>query len=217
MAAARAKTRFAYCDGPLPFPPGVSPFRWKGEFYRQAAVWLEHHDRKSGGRVAAILEQQGLREFVSQTFLSSAFYDLLPMPRLVMAVAEARDRDVHQMTEQMGRAAAEGQMKGVYGGFLNALRSDNFHRRFEQVLKHFYDFGTVTVTAAPGGAQLVRAGVPLCIAEWWSVVSVPFAVVPLETNGARDVRVDWRIEPRGEHSGVPCGDVLWDVRWSEGP
>ena len=29
------RTRFKYCDGPLPFPPGESPFHIKGEFYRQ--------------------------------------------------------------------------------------------------------------------------------------------------------------------------------------
>jgi hypothetical protein len=208
------KSRFAYCDQPLPFPPGESPFHIKGEFYRQQSESIAHHDARSGGALSRILQREGLIDFAGQQFLSSAMYDVLPLPRIVMAIAEARGRDVHEMTSTMGRAAVEGQMEGVYSRFLTPLSTDNFCQRFDQVIKHFYDFGPVTVAPQPSGASLLRTDMPLCIAEWWSLVTVPFVVLPLTASGARDVAVEWRIEPRGRDRGVAVGDVVWDVRWT---
>src|SRR6185503_16213809 len=107
------KTRFKYCDEPLPFPPGESPFHIKGEFYRQLCEWISFHDARCQGGVTRVLEREGLRAFAGQAFLSSAFYDILPLPRIVMAVAEARGRDVRELASAMGKGAVEGQMKGV--------------------------------------------------------------------------------------------------------
>jgi hypothetical protein len=207
------RSRFTYCDEPLPYPPGQSPFHIKGEFYRQQAASIAYHDGKSGGALTRILEREGLVEFALQPFLSSAMYDVLPLPRIVMAAAEARGRDVHEMTSGMGRAAVDGQMTGVYSRFLTRLTTANFCQRFDQVIGHFYDFGPVSLTPQPSGARLVRSGVPLCVAEWWSLVTVPFVVVPLTASGARDVAVEWRIKPAGTDRGVPVADVEWQVRW----
>jgi len=208
------RSRFLYCDQPLPYPPGDSPFHIKGEFYRQQSESIAHHDRKSEGGLTRILQREGLAEFARQSFLSSALYDVLPLPRIVMAIAEARGRDVHEMTSTMGRAAVEGQLNGVYSRFLSRLSTDNFCRRFDQVIRHFYDFGPVTLAPAGSGARLLRTGVPLCIAEWWSLVTVPFVVIPLTASGARDVTAEWRVEPRGQEHGVATGDVVWGVRWA---
>jgi hypothetical protein len=208
------KSRFAYCDQPLPYPPGESPFHIKGEFYRQQSESIAHHQSRSGGALGRILVREGLADFAGQQFLSSAMYDVLPLPRIVMAVAEARGRDVHELASTMGRAAVEGQLRGVYSRFLTRLTTENFCQRFDQVIHHFYNFGPVTVTPQAGGAHLVRRGVPLCIAEWWSLVTVPFVVIPLTQTGARDVAAEWRIEPGGRDRDVPVGDVVWDVRWA---
>lgn len=214
------RSRFDHCDGPLPFAPGSSPFHIKGEFYRQMLPAIAHHDEKSQGAVTAIIEREGLREFASQPFLSSALYDVLPMPRLVMAVAEARRRDVYELTSGLGQLAIEGQMQGLYGRFLQKISSATFCQRFDQVIGQFYDFGPLTLTpverpgGSPAGARLVRRGMPLCVAEWWSLVTVPFAVVPLTASGARDVTVDWRIRAGAAVQGIAGCDVEWDVRWT---
>lgn len=160
-----------------------------------------------------MLEREGLRDFLGQSFLSSAFYDVLPAPRIAMAVAAARGRDVYELTAEFGRLAVQDQMGGTYGRFLQQLTAANVCQRYGQVMRQFYDFGPVTLTPTEGGAALLRTGVPLCIAEWWCLTGAPFLVVPLTANGARDVAVDWRFEPRGEQEGVPLGDVHWNIRW----
>ena len=208
------RSRFAYCDQPLPQSPGTSEFHIKGEFYRQLAEVVAHHDQKVGGALLSVLEREGLAEFTSQQFLSSSLYDVLPLPRIVMAIAEVRGFDVHELTTRLGRAAVEGQMKGVYAGFLLRLTTENFVQRFDQVINHFYDFAPVSVTGDGRGARLVRKGIPLCVAEWWSLVTVPFVQVPLGANGAREVKVEWRITPAGLLRGVAVGEVVWDVGWA---
>jgi hypothetical protein len=98
------RAHFAYCDQPLPHPPGQSPFHIKGEFYRLLSEVVAYHDQKSEGVLTRVLEREGLRAFATQPFLSSAMYDVLPLPRIVMAVAEARGRDVIELTGRMGQA-----------------------------------------------------------------------------------------------------------------
>jgi hypothetical protein len=207
------RSRFQYCDGPLPFPPGQSPFHIKGDFYRQMARALEHHDQRSAGALRRVLEREGLSDFAAQAFLSSAFYDVLPAARITMAVAEARQRDVYELASQFGQLAAQDQMKGIYGRFLQQLTTGNLCQRYGQVMRQFYDFGPVSLAPRPGGASLVRSGMPLCIAEWWTLTAVPFVCVPLQANGARGVHVDWRIEPGPALGAVPAGEVHWDIRW----
>jgi len=206
-------TRFLYCEGPLPHAAGTSPFQIKGEFYRQMAPSILHHDTQSAGEVTRLLGREGLAAFWAEPFLSSAMYDVLPLPRLVMAIAEARQRDVRDLTVKMGKAAVEGQMNGVYANLLRAIGPHNFCGRFEQLIKHFYNFGPLTATPVEGGARVVRDGVPLCVAEWWSLVTRAFAEVPLVAQGATDVSVEWRVAPTGQDRGVHCGTVIWDVRW----
>jgi hypothetical protein len=206
--------RFRYCDRPLAYPPGESPFHIKGEFYRQTAAAVAHHDQKSQGGLRRILAREGLLDFARQEFLASAMYDVLPMPYIVMAVAEARGRDVRELTSGMGQAAVKQQMSGVYARVLSGLTPERFTQRFDQVISHFYDFAPVQVSPASGGARVVRAGMPLSVAEWWSLVTQPFVEVPLTANGARDVSVEWTIRPTGTDRGVEVGEVVWDVRWT---
>ena len=200
-------------------PPGTSPFHIKGEFYRQMADVVAYQDEKTGGGVSRLLERDGLRGFATQAFLSSAFYDLLPMPRMVMAIAQARGRDLHELTTRMGQAAVEAQMKGVYARLLTRITPENFVQRFDQVINHFYDFAPLTLTPSDSGpgARLLRRGMPLVVAEWWAVVTVPFVQVPLAANGTRDVIVRWRVQPGGLERGIAVGDVILDVGWAPPP
>lgn len=214
MSASGARS-FLHCDEPLPVAAGSSPFRIKGEFWRQTAGVIAYNDSKTGGGVTRLLEREGIAEFATQSFLASSLYDVLPMPRVVMAVAEARGRDLRELTEKMGRASAESQMSGVYGNLLRAVTPDNFAARFGPTITYFYDFAPLTGEDLPGGGvRLFRDGVPLCVAEWWSLVTGQFAEVVLAGHGARRVKIDWKIEPTGVERGVPCGTVTGDVRWT---
>ena len=214
MSAAAARS-FLHCEGALPCPAGTSPYRVKGEYWRQMATAISHHDGRTNGGVTRVLEREGIAEFATRSFLTPSLYDVLPMPRVVMAVAEARSRDLRELTAKMGRASAESQMSGVYGNLMRAVTPDNFAARFGSTITYFYDFAPLTGEDLPGGgARLFCDGVPLCVAEWWSIVTGQFVEVVLTGQGARRVEVDWRIAPAGVDRGVPCGTVTGDVRWT---
>jgi hypothetical protein len=208
------RTRFKYCEDPLPFPPGQSPFHIKGEFYRQMGEWLAFHDGKCEGGVTRALERAGLTAFAGQAFLASSYYDVLPLPRMVMAVAEARGKDVRDLTANMAKGAVEGQMKGVYAAFLSKLTPESFCQRFPQVVQYFYDFGSLAVTPTESGAALLRSGLPQCISEWWCLATAPFIEIPLRAAGAPDVAVHFRTESRGLDRGLEVCDAIGEVRWT---
>jgi len=215
MSAAAART-FLHCADPLPCPAGTSPYRVKGEFWRQIAAAISHNDERTNGGVTRVLEREGIGEFATRFFLTSSLYDVLPMPRVVMAVAEARSRDLRELTAKMGRVSAESQMSGVYGTLLRAVTPENFAARFGSTITYFYNFVPLTGENLPGGGvRLFCDGVPLCVAEWWSIVTGQFVDVVLTGHGARRVEVDWRIAATGVEGGVPCGTVTGEVRWTE--
>jgi hypothetical protein len=214
MSAAAARS-FLHCEGALPCPAGTSPYRVKGEFWRQIAAAISYHDGRTDGGVTRVLEREGIGEFATRFFLTSSLYDVLPMPRVVMAVAEARSRDLRELTAKMGRASAESQMNGVYGTLMRGVTPDNFAARFASTITYFYDFVPLTGEDLPGGGVRFSCdGVPLCVAEWWSIVTGQFVDVVLTGQGATRVEVDWRIAPAGVARGVPCGKVTGDVRWT---
>jgi hypothetical protein len=215
-ATGPGRQTFAYCDRPLPIQAGESPFRIKGEFYRQLMDSAGYHDRKTAGGVGRILEREGLAQFATQNFLSSALYDALPVPRIVMAIAEATGRDLYELAARQGRASVEGQINGVYAPFFSALTVKNFGERFGRIVQHFYDFAPISVRAVPGGAEVERVGVPLCFADWWNVATGAFATLPLEVAGARNVRLHVRdIEPTGVDRGVEVGRSFWTLTWDD--
>jgi hypothetical protein len=214
------KTSFAHCDGPLPVPPGKSPFHIKGEFYRQITATVAHYDQKTNGAVKTALDREGLTAFLAQKFLASSFYDVVPLPRIFILLAATLGKDVREFTTHLGKNAIELSMKGVYQSLFVRLSPQNFAERFAAIIPHVYDFAPAVVTrdADGSGGLMVRDGMPLYIAEWWSLVTIPFVEMPLLANGAKDLSVDWKVEPRGMKdvpglAKIPLGKVTWKLRW----
>ncbi|HEY4219950.1 MAG TPA: hypothetical protein VGO62_01380, partial [Myxococcota bacterium] len=195
---------YQYCRGPLPVPPGKSGFGIKGDFYRHLSETIGTIDKKSDGALDRILAREGLKQFMAQAFLATSFYDNLPLARVTMAIAEVTGRDIFALTSKMGVSSAERCMTGVYQSLVGGLQAVSFHKHFPSVIKFFYNYAPLTVTpgADKKSAAVTRAGIPLDVAEWWSLVSVPFVKLPLEANGAKDVTVDWRVAPHTSAAGA---------------
>lgn len=212
---------YDFCDGPLPAPPGKSGFGIKGEFYRHLDVTITKVDGKSGGALTKAFAREGLAAFQQQPFVSSAYYDNLPLPRMVMCIAEVMGKDVAELTTKMGRRAGEAQQESKYGELLAGITLDTFGDAFAKVLGFYYDYGTVTVTRPDGGRgrtmRVAREGIPLAVAEWWCLVSIPFLQVPLAAHGVKGLTATWRIVPDATPRPVPLGTATWDVRWESAP
>lgn len=216
MVSAMSARAYAHCDGPLPVPAGKSAFRIKGEFYRHLDVTITRVNDKSGGALLKAFERDGLGAFQRQPFVSTAYYDNLPLPRMVMCIAEVMGKDVRELTSRMGALAGEAQLKGKYAERISGLSPATFATVFGDVIRFFYDYGPVEVTAGADARSLTmrRSGMPLAIIEWWSLVSIPFLQVPLAKNGARTVEITHAIEVTDAHAAVPLGAAVWSVRFS---
>jgi hypothetical protein len=214
---AHSRHVYDFCDGPLPVPAGKSTYRIKGEFYRHLDVTITTVDKKSGGALMKALARDGLDAFQRQPFVSNAFYDNLPLPRIVMCIAEITGKDVRALTEKMGRTAGERQLKGIYADLIANVTPTTFADTFTKIISFFYDYGVVAVTPGSDGKSLRmrRAPMPLSVIEWWSLVSIPFLQVPMTRNGAPGVDITWRAEAAGAHGdgNVPLGAAVWEMRW----
>lgn len=208
----RGRAVYQHCERPLPVRAGSSSFGIRGEFYRHLGKTIAHVDEKSGGALMKALDRSGLVAFQRQPFVSSGFYDNLPLPRIVMCIAEVGDKDVATLTEKMGRVSAEAQLKGKYRDLVAGISVEEFGAAFSSVLSFYYNYGTLTVSRAGASSLRVeRGGVPLCVADWWSLVSAPFVQYALEHNGAKEVAIASRLVVVDEKAAVPMGAVTWDI------
>lgn len=207
---------YDWCGVPLPVPPGKSAYRIKGEFYRHLGATITRVDAKSGGALMKAFQRDGLHGFHMQPFVSSMLYDNLPLPRMVMCIAEVMGKDVVDVTKKMGRNAGEAQMKGVYKKFLDDMTVQSFGSELKKLLAFFYDYGTCDVTYGADGKSMnvVRGGIPLAVVEWWCLVSIPFLQVPLEAHGAKALDTKWKVTVTDPTATVPLGTATWDLRWS---
>jgi hypothetical protein len=205
---------FLACDKPLPIPAGKSPFGIKGEFYRQIQQTQQRVEERHPGVLAKLLARDGLLDFTRQSFLASVFYDVLPLPRIIMCFAEAAAKDVRELTKKIGTTGIEQQLASTYAVLFTRLTTANVHQRFPQLLEHLYDHAPATMTPIDHGCKLVRPAVPLCIAEWWNIVSVPFLQVPLEKNGCTGFTVTQTITEAGSKDGVPLANLDWTLHWA---
>jgi hypothetical protein len=212
---------YDWCDGPLPVPAGKSAYRIKGEFYRHLDVTIRKVDGKSGGALAKAFAREGLDAFQRQPFVSTALYDNLPLPRMVMCIAEVMGKDVGELTTKMGRRAGEAQQKGLYKDLMAEITVAKFDAAFAKVLGFYYDYGALQVTRPDGvdgkAMRVVREGVPLAVAEWWCLVSIPYLQVPLEARGVKGLTAVWKVVPDPTPRPVPLGTATWDLRWTDAP
>jgi hypothetical protein len=207
--------RYWGCDKDLPCRPGESPYRIKGEFYRNVCETMSFVEKKSGGRLRGVLETLGIRAFLDQDFLATKSYDLLPLPRATMAMAHVLGRELREFTKRMGTNGAKLQMTGIYKSIFETMSTDNFAQRFGRVVGHLYDHGPVTIQRSGNQATLDRRDIPACAVEWWNLVSVPFVTLPLEQNGAHNLQVSCEIVRAGSANQMPLAHTSWRLSWDQ--
>ncbi len=188
----------------------------KGEFYRHLKDTVRILDEKTGGGVGRNLAKGEVAVFMQQEFLAATLYDILPIPFVTTAIADAIGREVHEFTARLGKSSLDIELRGVYKSMVGPMSAENFHTRFPAIMTQFYDHGPMTVQRHAGGkrASLQRRDMPLCVCDWWSLISLPYLQIPLQNNGAKNVQIVWRTEVAGsEREGVRLGHVHWDIVW----
>ncbi len=200
----------------LPFPAGTSPFRIKGTGYRGHLEYAEA--RIPGGQAAIVaqLRDPALRAFLSQPFLASSWYDILPMLPLGAAVARVVGMPLDEFLRFRTRLQAESDMRGVYKLLLHFVTVEALALRIPRIASTYYDFGTADARLiAPGHVESVRTGVPEMLLPWHNPVSETFMERVISLGGGKNPSVKvTRVERDGAAHGVRVAAVTFSLRWT---
>jgi hypothetical protein len=200
----------------LPFPAGTSPFRIKGIAYRGH---LEYAEAKIPGGQAAIVAQlrdPTLRAFLSQPFLASSWYDILPMLPLGAAVARLVGMTLDDFLRFRTRLQAESDMRGVYKVLLQFVTVESLALRIPRIANTYYDFGSAdSRLVSPGHVESRRTGVPEFLLPWHNPVSETYMERVISLGGGKTPRVKvTRVERDGSAHGVRVAAVTFGLQWA---
>ena len=181
----------------LPFAPGDSPFRVKGNAYKGHLKYVE--DRIEGGfetHQAALRNLHPtlgpkLEEFFAQTFLASAWYDVFPLATAGVACGKHLGMPFLDFVHARTVAQAEGDIVGVHKFLLKFVSAKTVAARVPALVSQYFDF--IKVAAEVPNKQLVMGtagGVPKPLAGWYGTVIEGYLQKVLEISGVVHPRVE---------------------------
>jgi hypothetical protein len=197
-----------------PFPPGKSPFRVKGVTYRNLVDMIE--ETVPGGRPALLAKlDRELREFASQSFLPSTFYDSLPSVPLCETAAALTNRPFAQFVRELSRYSAERDAKGIYRMLLRLISPHTIMERLPATARQYFDFVTSSVEKiGPTAYRTTARGVPQFLSQFYMLVTEAFLSHALTLAGARGLAHQWLpATPDGTNVGIAIVCLKREVSW----
>jgi hypothetical protein len=200
----------------LPFPAGASPFRIKGTAYRGHLDYAEAQIPGGQAAIVAQVRDPALRDFLSQRFLASSWYDILPMLPLGAASARLAGMPLDDFLRFRTRLQAESDMRGVYKVLLHFVTVEALALRIPRIASTYYDFGSADARLlAPGHVESRRSGVPEFLLPWHNPVSETYMEQVISLGGGKSPSVKvTRVERDGTAHGVRLAAVTFALRWA---
>lgn len=170
---------------PNPFQPGESPFHAKGIIWLAAQQIMEA--RVPGG-VAAVCEAMPAHAaFLSQIFVASGHYDILPIAELAQTAARLAGTTAEEYVKTSGKLAAEGWMRGIHKSILRQTSPVDVCKRFSSMMRQLYNFGRPElVTITNRSVDAVTGDIPEPLVWWWTTSSIGFVEVLVRAAGGKD-------------------------------
>jgi len=197
----------------FPYGPGESPFRIKGNGYKGK---LEYIDSLAGGRkqVFEVLARPEVEAFYAQPFLSSVWYDVVPILATTAAVAVIHGESFEERVASRSRHQARKDIGGVHRMLMRLAPAKVVALRVSTAVAQYFDF--VTLEAKPSGPTALEFDmrqIPQPVDIWLEVVVRTYFEEVLRIGAARNPRVTSERAPAGEVSGVPSSKIHYDVSW----
>ena len=200
----------------LPFAPGTSPFRQKGNGYLGDFAYFDAMIRGGSRAVIAALPEGPLREFHEQKFNGSDWYDAFPCAMLHLAAARLRGVTYVEHRRQVGAYHAQKAAGGIYRALLKVISNENVALWGPRVSSIFFEFGkTETRIAGPRHVIARRRGVPTGLVQFVVGASRGFCEESLKLAGATSTNVELgAIEPDGREHGLELWRVDVAMQWA---
>lgn len=153
----------------LPRAPGRSPFHVKGLAYKGLLHFVTTKIEGGVGVLAASMRDAVLRDYVTQTFLASAFYDALPLVSASAAAANLLNIPLETFAQNQGRAQAKYDAERTYRAFVQGRSIDDFPSRCKLIATRYFDFGDWEGNSfSPGTVTFVAKGIPAWASPWFA-------------------------------------------------
>lgn len=200
----------------LPFPPGTSPFRQKGNVYLGNVDCFA--DTIPGGINSVLkgLTNDKIRAFFEQRFHADEWYDSIPNPYLQAVAAHMRHMPFFEHGRTLGAWHAKSRMTGIYGALLKVLSNENVAIWAPRLSSVYYSFGKLnTRVIGPRRVAISRPGVPKILVRWLTAVMTGMGEQTLRLAGAKEVQVTLlQVSPDGTFSGCPLYKIDGEISWA---
>ncbi len=192
-----------------------SPFHAKGMLWMGIRAFME---AKIPGGVAAVSAELSprIREFLTQMFLPTAFYDLMPILSIAQAAGTVLKVDKLEYVKRSAVWHAEQDMTGVYKAMLAMDSPIAVCRRFGSIHQQIYDFGKAQIVREDTNrVDSLATGIPEPLAWWWKRASEHYVCTVLRGAGAKSPRTVWQAnQPDGSREGVPLVRIPSYSAWA---
>ena len=198
------------------FAFGKSPFRVKGVLYQGTQGFFEQNVRGGLGALADEIAEPELREFITQSFLASGWYDVMPVPALIAYEARALRMGLEEYLLHRTRYQAKRDLGGVYSWILKLATPALVGSRLPKIMGQMFDFVRVETQRVEDDAfEVLFHGIPLPLEHWLHVCLGVYAETAMKLAGARSVDVaPPRPRAEGEIEGVRVATLEFALRWA---
>lgn len=196
------------------FAFGESPFQVKGVLYLGTVSYFE---RVHGGleRLLAVVDDPVLADFIAQPFISTALYDVMPVPALIAYEAIAEGKSLDRYLIDRTRWQAERDVGGVYKMLLRMANPETVIKRLPRILVQMFAFPDVEVeTLGPGDREARFLHVPAPLEPWFRIAFPVYIHHTMTLAGAKDLAVEHRTtRPEDKRAGLRLVTMRMRVRW----
>ncbi len=197
------------------FALGESPFRAKGQLYLGTQSFFEENLRGGAQELYDDIDDPELRAFISQRFLPSGFYDVMPVPALIAYEARALRMDLPTYLRHRTRWQAQRDVTGVHRWLLKLASPRMVATRLPKVMTQMFDFPSAEVVEADDGRVLVHLEpIPVVLNDWFLNALGIYGETVLKLAGATfvDVTIDSTTALEAE-AGVPLNRLAMVMCW----
>jgi hypothetical protein len=197
------------------FAFGQSPFRAKGVLYQGTQGFFDANLQGGMSTLVAEIREPELCTFISQKFLPSGWYDVMPVPALIAYEARALGMSLDEYLVHRTRYQAKRDLGGIYGWVLRVASPSLVGARLPKVMSQMFDFVSVeTERAANEHIEVRFHGVPAVLRGWLHTSLAVYADTAMKLAGARTVMVESpRVSGASEKAGVSVVTLSIAVRW----
>lgn len=176
------------------------------------------NEQVPGGLSAVIakLPDDASRAFLQQPFISSGWYDIMPLVPIT-AVCATLKRQTHGLfLRDWANYQATRDGNGIYRILLKLVTPDMLVNALPRTVRRYFDFVTTEAKReGPRKYTLSITGIPANFAEIYSLVTEVFVTRALAAAGAENPRVTTSAPmPAGEAHGSPIVRFERQIVWS---